>query len=63
MEMEFAVFYLQLWSLEWGSTFPIYTGSFTMVQPEVWISMYKRVEEEDEMDVFVKLFYIPFRLN
>ena len=27
-----------------------------MVQPEVWTSMSKRVEEEDEMDAFVKLF-------
>ena len=59
--MEFAVFYLPLWTLEWGLTFPTYTGSFMMVQPEVWISTSKRVEEEDEMDAFVKLFYIPFQ--
>ena len=32
-----------------------------MVQPEVWTSLSKRVEEEDEMDAFVKLFYIPFQ--
>ena len=50
------MFYLPLWPLEWAST-----GSFMIVQPEVWTSMSKRVEEEDEMDPFVKLLYIPFQ--
>ena len=35
------MFYLPLWPLEWASIFPTYTGSFMMVQPEMWTSMSK----------------------